>query len=60
MTAQEFKETRERLGQTQQGLAGVIGVTVRAVQYYEAGTRKIPGPVAALLKLLTLKVQNNG
>lgn len=45
MTAQEFKDAREELGWTQSALASALGVTLRAVQYYEAGQRAIPGPV---------------
>lgn len=49
MTGPDFRSIRERLGWTQQGLAERLGVTVRAVRYYEAGSRKVPGPVARLL-----------
>ena len=51
MTGAELKQTRERFGWTQQGLAERLGVSPRAVQHYEAGSRKVPGPVVRLLGL---------
>ena len=52
MTPAEFKEARARLGLTQSALAESLGVTLRCVQHYEAGHRKVSAPAAKLLGLL--------
>ena len=52
MMPEVFKAARQRLGLTQQQLALALGVSPRAVRYYEAGTRKVPATVAKLLGLL--------
>ena len=41
MTPDELKETRSRLGLTQTQLAQELGVTLNAVQRWEAGERPI-------------------
>ena len=48
----EIREIRQKLNMTQARLAAVLGVSIRAVRYWEAGSRRIPGPVNALLRLL--------
>ena len=50
MTPEQFKETRDRLGLTQGQLAYKIGLSERAVRYYEQGGRSIPAPVSMLLE----------
>lgn len=50
MTPEQFKETRDRLGLTQGQLAYKIGMSERAIQYYEQGGRTIPAPVSMLLE----------
>lgn len=50
MTPSDFKALREELGWTQSALAAALGTSIRAVKYYEAGQRKVPGPVRLLLK----------
>ncbi len=50
MTPEQFKETRDRLGLTQGQLAYKIGLSERAVRYYEQGGRAIPAPVSMLLQ----------
>ncbi len=50
MTPAKFRELREELGWTQSALASALGVTPRAVRYYEAGQRTVPRPVALLLE----------
>lgn len=50
MTPERFKEMREELGWTQSALASALGVTPRAIRYYEAGQRVVPRPVALLLE----------
>lgn len=52
MTPAELKEARQSLGLTQTQLAEKLGVTLRAVQHYEGGSRQIPEPTARLIALL--------
>jgi DNA-binding transcriptional regulator YiaG len=47
--AEEVRAIRERLGLTAAELAKRLGVTTRAVQHWEAGTRE---PGGAALKLM--------
>lgn len=51
MTGAELKAARAELGWTQSALASAIGTTLRAVQYYEAGQRPVPGPVQKLVAM---------
>jgi DNA-binding transcriptional regulator YiaG len=53
MSPTEILATRNRKGWTQQGLADALGVSVRTVKHWEAGTRNISPPVEKLLKLIT-------
>jgi len=50
MTSEEFKATREKLKMTQGQLAYRIGMSERAIRYYEQGGRTIPVPVSMLLE----------
>jgi len=53
MTPTDFREACKRLGlSTGAQAATLLGVTLRAVRHYEAGTRAIPEPVSRLLRLL--------
>jgi len=52
VTGAEFKETRARLGWSQQEIADKLGVSVRTIKYYEAGRVPISSPAAKLLGLL--------
>ena len=51
MTPQEFKAERERLKITAKKFGQMLGVSERAVFYYEHGQRKIPKPVQLLVML---------
>lgn len=54
MTAAEFREIREASTMTQAELAKWLGVSgFRVVQRYEAGERRIAGPIAKLMTLLS-------
>ncbi len=53
MTANQYKETRERLGLTQAGLAALLGVTRATINAREAG--RTPITEEASRALLTLK-----
>lgn len=51
MTGEELRAVREELGWTQSALASALGTSVRAVKYYEAGQRSVPGPVEKLVTI---------
>lgn len=57
MTPSELRAIRTDLGLTQDALATTLGVSRRAVVYWEQGDRPIPQPVAMLLQLL---IENPG
>lgn len=59
MTPAEFKEARRDLGFTQQAMADKLRVTLRAVQAWELGERKISGPVIVAIVLLLFIQQRN-
>lgn len=42
MTPADLINWRSALGLSQRGAAAALGVSTRAVQYYEAGERRIP------------------
>lgn len=46
MTPEEFKAWRKRLGLTQGQAAEALGLSLRAIQYYERGEREITKTVA--------------
>lgn len=51
MTGEELRAARKSLGLTAQGFADLVGVSNgRTVRYWESGDRKVPGPVAVLIK----------
>jgi DNA-binding transcriptional regulator YiaG len=49
VTPADITAIRQTLGLTQTELGEAIGVSLRAIQHYEAGTRKIPKPIEKLL-----------
>ena len=49
MTAEQFKAIRKASTFTQKELAKRLRVHWRTVQKWEAGDRKVPGPVAVLM-----------
>lgn len=56
MTREEFHSVRERFGKTQKEMAHLIGVSLKAVQSFEQGWRKVPSHVERqLLFLCALK-----
>src|SRR5688500_14552125 len=53
MTREEFVQKRTELGMTQPQLAEALGLSLRAVQYYEGHEeREVPKPVERLLATL--------
>ncbi len=55
-----LRSVREALGKSQQDLAGLLGVSVRAVQSYEQGWRHTPLDVQKLALLLLYLQRQNG
>ena len=51
MTPEQFKAERERLKITAKQFGQLLGVSERAVFYYEHGQRKIPKPIQLLVLL---------
>lgn len=52
MSAEEFREWRERQGYTLDGAAKALGISRRMVAYYEGGERPIPRVIALATKAL--------
>jgi DNA-binding XRE family transcriptional regulator len=56
MGKKEFSEIRHRLGKTQQQMAHLLGVSLKAIQSFEQGWRNIPVHIERqVLFLLALK-----
>lgn len=54
-----FRECREALGLTQAALGDALWVGMRAVRYWEAGDREVPGPAwVALISMLERASKN--
>ena len=53
MTPAEFIEIRQQLGLSIAGLAEKLRLDPRTIRRYEAGDRKVSGPVMALLDIFT-------
>lgn len=53
MTASELKSAQATLGLTNQQMAVLLRVSLRAVEMWRQGSRPVPGPVAAFLDYLT-------
>ena len=60
MTPDELKEVRSRLGLTQTQLANELGVTLNAVQRWEAGDRPIRRVTELALKTLERRRRGKG
>lgn len=52
MNGEEMREIRTRFGLTMEELARFLGLTEGAISYFEAGKRRISGPVERLMLLL--------
>lgn len=50
--AATLREMRQALGLTQSQMAQALRVTKRAIQFWEAGDREIPGPVFVALEFM--------
>ena len=52
MTPKQIRKARQRKGWTQQALADALGVSIRTIKHWEAGTRNMSKPVLKLFRLL--------
>jgi len=59
MNRETFSHIRAKLGKTQKALAGLLGVSLKAVQSYEQGWRAIPIHVERQLYFLTVNQRND-
>ena len=55
MESHEFKRFRKKLDKTQQGMARLLGISVKAIRSYEQGWRSIPAHAERQLLFLTAK-----
>lgn len=60
MDQETFANLRAKLGKTQKSLAGLLGVSLKAVQSYEQGWRSIPVHIERQLYFLTVNQRNDG
>jgi len=50
MTSKQLRTALKHLGLTQVGAAAKLGIAPRTMRYWVAGERRIPEPVAILLR----------
>lgn len=55
MTPANLKQARHSAGLTQQATADLLGVSIKTVQSWEGGWRKMPEPMWRLFQLITEK-----
>ena len=58
MDSDEFKILRKKLNKTQDQLAQLLGISLKAIQSYEQGWRKIPVYVERQLLFITSRMRN--
>jgi transcriptional regulator with XRE-family HTH domain len=59
MSGQEFARLRATLGRSQRELAELLGLSLKAVESYEQGWRKVPAHVERLLYFLIFKLNED-
>ena len=60
MESSEFTRLRKRLDKTQQQIADLLGVSIKAVHSYEQGWRNVPGHVERQLYFLLACLKHSG
>ncbi|MDM8540529.1 helix-turn-helix transcriptional regulator [Desulfococcaceae bacterium HSG7] len=55
MNRREFKYFRKQLGKTQNEIAQLLGISIKAIHSYEQGWRSIPGYIERQLFFLIIK-----
>lgn len=58
--SERLKAIRNKLGMTQRRLAEELYVTAGAINHWEKGDRKIPGPVRKLIEIYELIIERQG
>ncbi|MCP4156812.1 MAG: helix-turn-helix transcriptional regulator [bacterium] len=59
MTKDEFYKIRKRIKKTQKEIAGLLGVSKKAVESYEQGLRNIPSNIERILYFLLFKLNKD-
>jgi DNA-binding transcriptional regulator YiaG len=59
MDSKEFNKLRKKLNKSQQQMALLLGVSIKAVQSYEQGWRNIPTHVERQMFFLLSRVEGN-
>jgi transcriptional regulator with XRE-family HTH domain len=59
MSGAEFARLRASLGKSQRELAGLLGVSLKAVESYEQGWRNVPAHVERILYFLLFKLNES-
>ncbi len=59
MTREEFKTLRRKFDKTQEQMAKLLGVSVKAIHSYEQGWRNIPGHVERQMLFLISRMNPN-
>ena len=60
MDCELFSKARAKLGKTQKALASLLGVSLKAVQSYEQGWRRVPLHVERQIYFLLVNQRKNG
>lgn len=59
MSGAEFARLRASLGKSQKELAGLLGVSLKAVESYEQGWRNVPAHIERILYFLLFKLNES-
>jgi DNA-binding transcriptional regulator YiaG len=59
MSGAEFARLRASLGKSQRELAGLLGVSLKAVESYEQGWRNVPAHIERILYFLLFKLNES-
>lgn len=59
MTTHEFHDIRAHLKKTQREMAALLGISLKAVESYEQGWRRIPANIERIAYFLLFKLHMN-
>ena len=57
LTKEQFKQIRTELQYTQREMAELLGITIRAISYYESGQKPVSKTVSILTKRIYVAEQ---
>jgi transcriptional regulator with XRE-family HTH domain len=57
LTKEQFKQIRTELQYTQKEMSELLGITIRAISYYESGQRPVSKTVSILMKRIYVDEQ---